>query len=94
MTPEVRLRGPQCSRLQDAGVVLLLATSTFATARPWEQTAPTPAAPSTPHGPQETQLGEQHGGIMIRHLLGDAPDPHSQCGWFGDGRGDLGARWN
>jgi GH18 family chitinase len=26
---------------------------------------------------QETQLGKQYGGIMIWHLLGDAPAPHS-----------------
>jgi hypothetical protein len=42
------LRWLQCSRLQDAGVALLLATSTIAAACAQDQAAPGPAAPSTP----------------------------------------------
>jgi len=42
------VRWLQCSRLQDAGVALLLATSTLAAACAQDQAAPGPAAPSTP----------------------------------------------
>src|SRR5664279_3623600 len=48
MTPRFCLRRLQCSRLQDAGVALLLATSIIAAACAQDQAAPVPAAPSTP----------------------------------------------
>ena len=48
MTPRFRFHGLQSSRLQHAGIALLIATSTFAAARAQEQTAPVPPAPSAP----------------------------------------------
>jgi len=48
MTLRFCLRRLQCSRLQDAGVALLLAISTIAAACAQDQAAPVPAAPSTP----------------------------------------------
>lgn len=62
--PRYSFHGLQRSRLQDAGVALLLATSMFAAARAQQQTAPVSAAPSTPHlvgylfGPKGVNLAD------------------------------------
>lgn len=91
MTPRFRFRGLQRSRLQDAGVALLLAASTLAAACAQDQTATMPAAPSTPRligylfAPKGVHLSDSIKTLDLSRItdlnlaFGDPPKCDSTC---------------
>jgi GH18 family chitinase len=91
MTRRFCLRRLQCSRLQDAGVALLLATSTIAAACAQGKAAPRPLAPSTPRlvgylsVPKEVNLADSIKTLDLSRMtdlnlaFGDPPKCDGTC---------------